>query len=74
MPRPTGVLVQVYSLKGSRFMPESIEVSNSGPLAQWLLPCTHSCGICCFMSALAQVAGLVLSLQVSLVWISFHSL
>ena len=39
--------------------------SGSDSLAQRLLPCTCSCGVCCLRSVLAQVAGSVLVNNVS---------
>ena len=58
-----GVLAQVYSLEGPRFMPRFAEVSGPGPLIQWLLPYTCSCGVYCLRSTPAQVAGSVLLWQ-----------
>ena len=68
-----GDLGHVYSLEGPRFMPRSAMVSDSGPLAQWLLPCTCSCGVCCLSSVQCQVAGSVLPLQIFLVKINSSS-
>ena len=69
MPRHAVALAQVYSLEGSRFMPGPTAVSGSGPFTQRLLSCACSYGVCCLRSVPAQVAGSVLSLQMSLVWI-----
>ena len=60
-------LISAYPLVGPRLMPGPTEVFGSGLLPQWLLPCMHSCGVCCLRSAPAKVT--VLFPSMSLVWI-----